>query len=138
MDFYIGKLSSSLREWQHVLQANGRNLMHKRVATSKHLPSSEHRLKTCLQSMITASLYLRGSRVKWRSGLGFEDGTRSSFETIRTIEINLGRYYILVICFDFLSSVQCLLLLMYYHFDFRPIELRVRESKYGLILNFQG
>ena len=88
MDFYIGKLSSSLREWQHVLQANGRNLMHKRVATSKHLPSSEHRLKTCLQSMIrAASLCLRGSRVKWRSGLGFEDGALNS-------PINLGRYYI--------------------------------------------
>ena len=44
MDFFIGKLSTSLRDWLHVLQANGKSLMHKRVATSEQgfrLPSSE-------------------------------------------------------------------------------------------------
>ena len=38
------KLSTSFREWLHVLQANGRSLMHKHVATSEqgfHFPSSE-------------------------------------------------------------------------------------------------
>ena len=44
MDFFIGMQSTSLREWPHVLQANGKGLMHKHVATSEQgfcLPSSE-------------------------------------------------------------------------------------------------
>ena len=37
-----GKLSTSLRDWLHVLQANGKRLMHKRVVTSEQGFDCQH------------------------------------------------------------------------------------------------
>ena len=65
MGIYIAKLTTFLREWLHILRASGRNLMHKRLnvpVQGFHLP---------LSKQLTS---LWGFRVKWRSGLCFENG----------------------------------------------------------------
>ena len=65
MGIYIAKLTTFLREWLNILRASGRNLMHKRLnipVQGFHLP---------LSKQLTS---LWGSRVKWRSGLCFENG----------------------------------------------------------------
>ena len=53
---------TSLREWPHVLQAN---VMHKHMATSGKAFVCHHQSSQPMP---------KGFQVKWRSGLGFEDG----------------------------------------------------------------